>query len=59
MDSVVGAMTLANYYHLKHEKLYVPLINTTRSTFALKLEILQHLQRTLASSNEQVFDFVF
>ncbi len=58
MDSVVGAMTLAYYCHLKHDKVYVPIINAKRENFDMKLEIIQHLNRTLLKDGLNL-DFMY
>jgi len=42
MDSVVGSMALAYYYYLKHEQMFIPIINSKRWEFNLKLEQVLH-----------------
>jgi len=47
MDSVVGSMTLAYYYFLKHQKVFVPVLNVQKHNFSLRIEIVKHLGTTL------------
>jgi inorganic pyrophosphatase/exopolyphosphatase len=45
MDSVVGSMALSYYYYLKdNSRLYVPIINSKRAEFYLKLEQVEHFK---------------
>ena len=43
MDSCVGSLSLAWYYTVKTEKLFLPLINCKRTDFKNKLNIAMHL----------------
>lgn len=44
MDSVVGSLSLAYYYGLKYQQLYIPVVNCKRSFFPMKLDINMHLE---------------
>ena len=61
MDSVIGSMTLAYYYHLKAEKAYVPVINVLKQNFPLRLEIIEHLHSTLLADQDdlKLDDFIY
>lgn len=54
MDSVVGSMALSYYYNLKHETVFLPIINCKRDFFPMKLEIAQHLEYCKACDSESM-----
>jgi inorganic pyrophosphatase/exopolyphosphatase len=46
MDSVVGGLSLAYYYGLKHQQLYIPVVNCKKAFFSMKLDINMHLEES-------------
>lgn len=46
MDSVLGSLSLAYYYTLKHQQPYIPVVNCKKSFFSMKLDINMHLEES-------------
>lgn len=55
MDSVVGSMALSYYYFLKHNLSFIPVVNTKRQEFNLRLDIVQHFEYCKLSPDEHVY----
>ena len=55
VDSAVGALVLAYYYHRKLNQTWIPVINCNRADFFCNLEIVQHLANSQVSQDDLYF----
>ena len=43
VDSIVGALGLAYFYHLRYGQMWIPIVNCDKDNFPLSTEIYQHV----------------